>query len=36
MQYHHSKMKEINRQLADFWKMTYKGNDIETIEIKSD
>ena len=36
MQYHHCKMKEINRQLSDFWKMTYKGNDIEAIEIKSD
>ena len=36
MQYHHGKMKEINRQLADFWKMTYKGNDIQSIEIKSD
>ena len=36
MKYHHDKMKEINRQLADFWKMTYKGNDIETIQIKSD
>ena len=29
-------MKEINRQLADFWKMTYRGNDIEAIEIQSD
>lgn len=36
MQYHHEKMKEINKTLGDFWKMTYKGNDIETIEIKSD
>lgn len=36
MKYHHEKMKEINRTLGDFWKMTYKGNDIETIEIKSD
>jgi len=36
MVFHHEKMKEINRTLADFWKTTYKGNDIETIEIKSD
>jgi DNA repair protein RAD50 len=36
MKYHHEKMKEINKTLSDFWKMTYKGNDIETIEIKSD
>ena len=28
MEFHHQKMKEINRQLADFWKMTYRGNDI--------
>jgi hypothetical protein len=33
---YHEKMKEINRQLSDFWKMTYKGNDIDTIEIRSD
>ena len=36
MKYHHDKMKEINKQLADFWKMTYKGNDIVSIQIKSD
>lgn len=36
MEYHHEKMKEINLQLADFWKMTYKGNDIDSIQIKSD
>mmetsp|Transcript_28923 Transcript_28923/g.38561 ORF Transcript_28923/g.38561 Transcript_28923/m.38561 type:complete len:134 (+) Transcript_28923:738-1139(+) len=36
MVYHHEKMKEINSTLADFWRLTYKGNDIETIEIKSD
>jgi DNA repair protein RAD50 len=36
MYYHHEKMKEINRTLADFWKITYKGNDIETIMIKTD
>jgi DNA repair protein RAD50 len=36
MKYHNEKMKEINKTLSDFWKMTYKGNDIDTIEIKSD
>ena len=36
MKYHHEKMKEINKTLSDFWKITYKGNDIDTIEIKSD
>jgi len=36
MSYHHEKMKEINRTLSDFWKITYKGTDIETIMIKTD
>ena len=36
MHYHTEKMKEINSTLADFWRLTYKGSDIETIEIKSD
>lgn len=36
MKYHHEKMKEINKQLSDFWKITYKGTDIETIMIKTD
>lgn len=36
MTYHHEKMKEINKTLADFWKVTYKGNDIDTIMIKTD
>ena len=36
MRYHHEKMKEINSTLADFWRLTYKGNDIEAIEIRSD
>ena len=29
-------MKEINATLPDFCKLTYKGNDIESIVIKSD
>jgi DNA repair protein RAD50 len=36
MMYHHNKMKEINKTISDFWKVTYKGTDIDTIEIKSD
>ena len=36
MMYHHEKMKEINKTISDFWKVTYKGTDIDTIEIKSD
>jgi len=29
-------MKEINKTLSDFWKVTYKGEDIDTIMIKTD
>jgi len=36
MKYHNEKMKEINKTLSDFWKMTYKGEDIDTIMIKTD
>ena len=36
MLYHHEKMKEINSTLADLWTLTYKGNDIAKIEIRSD
>lgn len=36
MQYHNEKMKEINKTLSDFWKVTYKGEDIDTIMIKTD
>jgi DNA repair protein RAD50 len=36
MQYHAEKMKEINKTLSDFWKMTYNGDDIQTIMIKTD
>lgn len=36
MMFHHDKMKEINKTISDFWKVTYKGTDIETIKIKSD
>ena len=36
MMYHHEKMKEINKTILDLWTTTYKGQDIKTIEIKSD
>lgn len=36
MKYHNEKMKEINKTLSDFWKMTYKGEDIDTIMIRTD
>lgn len=34
--YHAVKITEINRIIRDLWQLTYRGNDIETIEIKSD
>ncbi|XP_074657716.1 DNA repair protein RAD50.L-like [Tubulanus polymorphus] len=36
MKYHNLKMDEINKIIRDLWRSTYKGNDIETIEIRSD
>ena len=36
MRYHHEKMREINQTLADFWRMTYQGTDIDSIQIMSD
>ena len=36
MVYHHEKMKVINKTLADHWKQIYQGNDIDSIQIKSD
>ncbi|XP_029643007.1 DNA repair protein RAD50 isoform X1 [Octopus sinensis] len=35
MKYHNLKMKEINKIIRDLWRNTYRGNDIETIEIRS-
>ncbi|GAB1599065.1 DNA repair protein RAD50-like [Argonauta hians] len=35
MNYHKLKMKEINKIIQDLWRNTYRGNDIETIEIRS-
>lgn len=34
--YHSTKMEEINSILADLWRRVYKGNDIECIKIKSE
>lgn len=34
MKYHSMKMNEINRILRDLWNQTYKGTDIDGIEIK--
>ncbi|XP_065178935.1 DNA repair protein RAD50-like [Sycon ciliatum] len=36
MRYHGLKMGEINRIIRDLWMKTYRGNDIDTIEIVSD
>ncbi|KAJ3329263.1 DNA repair protein rad50 [Blyttiomyces sp. JEL0837] len=36
MRYHTMKMDEINKIIRELWVNTYKGNDIETIEIRSD
>lgn len=36
MRYHAMKMEEINKIIRELWQATYKGNDIDTIEMKSD
>lgn len=36
MNYHNLKMEEINKIIRELWRNTYKGHDIETIEIRSD
>ncbi|XP_068759501.1 DNA repair protein RAD50.L-like [Montipora capricornis] len=36
MRYHGLKMDEINKIIKEYWINTYKGNDIDTIEIRSD
>ena len=34
--YHSLKMEEINKIIKELWITTYKGNDIDTIEIRSE
>lgn len=36
MAYHSQKMADINKTIRELWRNTYKGNDIERIEIRSD
>lgn len=36
MKYHQTKMDEINKIIDELWRETYKGRDIDTIEIRSD
>lgn len=36
MKYHSVKMAEINKIIRDLWQRTYKGQDVDTLEIRSD
>lgn len=36
MRFHALKMKEVNKILKDLWIKTYKGGDIDSIEICSE
>ncbi|XP_022086826.1 DNA repair protein RAD50-like [Acanthaster planci] len=36
MNYHQMKMAEINKIIRDLWRVTYKGQDIDYVEIRSD
>ncbi|XP_051834195.1 DNA repair protein RAD50-like isoform X2 [Antechinus flavipes] len=36
MKFHGMKMEEINKIIRDLWRSTYRGQDIEYIEIRSD
>jgi len=36
MKYHQLKMTEINSVLKELWQATYRGNDIEAIEIRAE
>jgi DNA repair protein RAD50 len=36
MKYHALKMEEINKIIRELWMKTYKGSDIDAIEIRSD
>jgi DNA repair protein RAD50 len=36
MTFHAEKMKEINKIIHELWVRTYKGNDIDSIEIKTE
>ncbi|XP_069052050.1 DNA repair protein RAD50.L isoform X2 [Lepisosteus oculatus] len=36
MKFHGMKMEEINKIIRDLWRSTYRGQDIEYVEIRSD
>uniref|UniRef100_A0A1A9WRR6 Zinc-hook domain-containing protein n=1 Tax=Glossina brevipalpis TaxID=37001 RepID=A0A1A9WRR6_9MUSC len=35
VQFHTEKMKEINRLIREYWRMIYRGNDIDYIQIQT-
>ena len=36
MKYHALKMEEVNRSIKELWSSTYRGTDIDGIEVRSD
>eukprot|EP01105_Mastigella_eilhardi_P026007 TRINITY_DN7299_c0_g1_i1.p1 TRINITY_DN7299_c0_g1~~TRINITY_DN7299_c0_g1_i1.p1 ORF type:complete len:1310 (-),score=417.85 TRINITY_DN7299_c0_g1_i1:141-4070(-) len=36
MRYHSLKMEDINKIIRELWQATYRGNDIDTIEIRTE
>merc|ERR1712150_335380 len=36
MRYHGLKLEEINKIIKEYWVKTYKGNDIDTIEVQAE
>lgn len=36
MKYHSIKMEEINQVIDELWRATYRGTDVDTIQVKSD
>lgn len=36
MQFHAIKIKQINEQVRELWQLTYRGGDIDRIEIRAD
>jgi DNA repair protein RAD50 len=36
MKYHEAKMNEINKIIRELWMKTYKGSDIDAVEIRAD
>ena len=36
MQFHSTKIKEINTRIRELWQLTYRGGDIDRIELRSD